>query len=79
MWNPDTIAKLQYAAQANHYGSYQQFAAFADGLSEKLCTIRGLLEFKPLDEPIDTGRGRAGQRDSQAVRHRRNLARFHQP
>ena len=52
MWNPDTIAKLQYAAQANHYGTYQQFAGFADGLSEELCTIRGLLEFKTPDEPI---------------------------
>ena len=53
MWNPDTIAKLQYAAQSNSYASYQEFAEFADGLSEKHCTIRGLLEFKTLREPID--------------------------
>ena len=53
MWNPDTIAKLQYAAQSNSYASYQEFAEFADGLSERHCTIRGLLEFKTLDESID--------------------------
>ena len=53
MWNPDTIAKLQDAAQSNRYSSYREFAEFADGLSEKMCTIRGLLEFKTLDEPID--------------------------
>ena len=53
MWNPDTIARLQYAARSNQYSSYQEFAEFADGLSEEHCTIRGLLEFKTLDEPID--------------------------
>ena len=53
MWNPDTIAKLQYAAQSNQYSSYREFAEFADGLNQRLCTIRGLLEFKTLDEPID--------------------------
>ena len=53
MWNPDTIAKLQYAAQSNSYASYQEFAEFADGLSEKHCTIRGLLGFKTLVDPID--------------------------
>ncbi len=53
MWNPDTIAKLQYAAQSNRYTSYREFADVADGLSEEMCTIRGLLEFKTLDEPID--------------------------
>ncbi len=52
MWNPDTIAKLQYAAEANDFKSYQEFADFADGRSEELCTIRGLLDFKRLDEPI---------------------------
>ena len=53
MWNPDTIAKLQYAARSNRYSSYREFTEFSDGLSEEHCTIRGLLEFKTLDEPID--------------------------
>ena len=46
MWNPETIAKLQYASKANDWDSYQQFSGFADNLSRDMCTIRGLLDFK---------------------------------
>ncbi|CAI8008007.1 Ferredoxin-dependent glutamate synthase 1 [Geodia barretti] len=52
MWNPDTISRLQHATKTNSYESYQQFAEFANTFSRKLCTIRGLLDFKKLDTPI---------------------------
>ena len=52
MWNPDTISRLQYATKANSYETYQQFADFANTFSRKLCTIRGLLDFKRADTPL---------------------------
>ena len=52
MWNPDTISRLQFATKTNSYETYQQFADFANTFSRKLCTIRGLLDFKKLDAPI---------------------------
>ena len=52
MWNPDSIAKLQYAARSNDADSFQEFADYMDGENRRLCTIRGLLELKKLDEPI---------------------------
>ena len=56
MWNPDTIAALQYASRSNDYQSFEQFTRDANEYSRRLCTIRGLLEFEysapsvPLDE-----------------------------
>ena len=52
MWNPDSIGKLQYAARANDPGSFKEFSEIADSHSKRLCTIRGLLEFKNVDQPI---------------------------
>ena len=52
MWNPDTIAKLQYATSANNAKSFEEFAEVIDSENERLCTIRGLLEFKKLSKPI---------------------------
>ena len=52
MWNPDTIAKLQYASNMNDATAYKEFAALANDYERRLCTLRGLLEFKALNEPI---------------------------
>ena len=52
MWNPDTIASLQYAARTNNYESFEQFAHAANDYSRRLCTIRGLLELKTSDGPV---------------------------
>ena len=52
MWNPDAISKLQHAASANDAGSFEEFADMADSHNRRLCTIRGLLQFKELDESI---------------------------
>jgi len=53
MWNPDTVAKLQYAAQMNDLASYRAFAELANTYEQRACTIRGLLSFKDASDPID--------------------------
>ena len=52
MWNPDTVAKLQYAARMNDAGSYEAFAALANDYERRFSTLRGLLDLKPVDQPI---------------------------
>ena len=52
MWNPETIASLQNASRNNSFSTYKEFADLIDGQEQQLCTLRGLLEFKALDEPI---------------------------
>ena len=52
MWNPDTIAKLQYASRANDAGAYEAFAALANEYERRSSTLRGLLEFKRVETPV---------------------------
>ena len=54
-WNPDTIAKLQYATRANSWASYQEFSRAVNDQSKQLSTLRGLLEFKSDREPVPLG------------------------
>ncbi|MCY4366119.1 MAG: glutamate synthase large subunit [Chloroflexi bacterium] len=51
-WNPDTIAKLQYATRANSWASYQEFSKTVNDQSKQLATLRGLLEFKSDRQPV---------------------------
>ena len=51
-WNPDTIAKLQYATRSNSWQSYQEFSRAVNDQSRQLATLRGLLEFKSDRQPI---------------------------
>ena len=50
-WNPEAIAKLQYATRANDPRAYREFADQVNDQSRKMATLRGLLEFK-LSQPI---------------------------
>ena len=52
MYNPDSIAKLQHSVRSESYQTYKEFAELIDGQSRNLATLRGLLEFKTLKEPI---------------------------
>ena len=52
MWNPDTIAKLQYASRTNDTRAYRDFAELANNYERRLCTLRGLLDFRTPDQPI---------------------------
>ena len=52
MYNPDSIAKLQQAVRSESYQTYREFAELIDSENMRLSTLRGLLEFKTLEEPI---------------------------
>ena len=47
MYNPNTVAMLQHAVRSGNYKKFKQYSALVNDDSEQLCTIRGLLEFKP--------------------------------
>ncbi len=51
MYNPGTIAKMQHAVRAGSYRMFKEYTALANDESRRLCTIRGLLRFKP-GQPI---------------------------
>jgi glutamate synthase (NADPH/NADH) large chain len=52
LFNPQTIHKLQYACRTNNYELYKEYAQLINDQSEKLGTLRGLLEFKYPENPI---------------------------
>ncbi|GBD26069.1 Ferredoxin-dependent glutamate synthase 1 [bacterium HR30] len=47
MYNPDTIAKLQHACRSGNYQLFKEYSRLVNEQSRQLCTIRGLLRFKP--------------------------------
>ncbi len=52
LFNPKTIHLLQRAARTNEYEVYKQYAALINDQSERLATLRSLLEFKKAAGPI---------------------------
>ncbi|MFB6184083.1 MAG: glutamate synthase large subunit [Haloarculaceae archaeon] len=44
-WNPETVGKLQQAVRTGDYETYTEFAELANDHTERLNTLRGLLEF----------------------------------
>src|SRR5438874_1253039 len=46
-YNPNTVAKLQHAVRAASYKMFKEYTAAVNDESRRLCTIRGLLGFKP--------------------------------
>jgi glutamate synthase (NADPH/NADH) large chain len=52
MYNPETVHKLQYSTRTNSYKIFKEYSALMDSTSQKLCTLRGLLEFKFAEQPI---------------------------
>ncbi|OBV11107.1 Glutamate synthase, large subunit [Erythrobacter dokdonensis DSW-74] len=51
-WTPQNVAQLQHAVRGNDPKNYAEFAASINEQSERLLTIRGLLEFKKADQAI---------------------------
>ncbi|OJT96429.1 MAG: glutamate synthase subunit alpha [Alphaproteobacteria bacterium 65-7] len=55
-WTPDSVSRLQHAVRGNNPAEYQLFAQQINEQSERLLTLRGLMEFKfaqdaiPLDQ-----------------------------
>ncbi|MDY6050122.1 MAG: glutamate synthase large subunit [Corynebacterium sp.] len=50
--NPNTVFKLQQATRTNSYSLFKEYTKLVDDQSERLATIRGMLEFAPDREPI---------------------------
>ncbi|MEO0642551.1 MAG: glutamate synthase large subunit [Pseudomonadota bacterium] len=51
-WTPENVAQLQHAVRGNKAETYEEFAASINEQSERLLTIRGLMEFVPADTPL---------------------------
>ncbi|HKU39875.1 MAG TPA: glutamate synthase-related protein, partial [Polyangiales bacterium] len=47
MYNPESVASLQHAVRSANYKLFKTYSAKVNDNSKQLCTIRGLLEFKP--------------------------------
>ena len=52
-WTPTSVAKLQHAVRGNLSKDYAEFAESINEQSARLLTIRGLMELKKADKPID--------------------------
>ncbi|MBO9498174.1 MAG: glutamate synthase large subunit [Novosphingobium sp.] len=52
-WTAHSVSQLQHAVRSNNHTNYQEFAKAINDQSERLLTIRGLLELKKSDTPVD--------------------------
>jgi len=52
VWTPETVANLQHAVRGNSWSTYEEFATAINEQSERLLTIRGLMELKKADQPL---------------------------
>ncbi|WP_305097792.1 glutamate synthase large subunit [Croceibacterium aestuarii] len=52
-WTPTSVASLQHAVRGNNFKNYEEFAKSLNEQAEHLLTIRGLMELKKADAPLD--------------------------
>ena len=52
-WNPESVGALQQAVRQGDYEQYLEFAAQMNDQTERLQSLRGLLEFDPDRDPVD--------------------------
>ena len=52
LFNPETIYKLQIACRNGDYSLFREYSELLNKQTQRLCTIRGLLEFKTNTQPI---------------------------
>ncbi len=52
LFNPLTIHKLQYACRAGSYPVFKEYSRLVDDQSKNLCTLRGLMDWKPGPKPV---------------------------
>ncbi len=52
VWTPDTVAKLQHAVRGNDGATYDEYSRLINEQTEKLLTLRGLMEFKWAEKPV---------------------------
>ena len=46
LFNPETVHKLQYAVRSGNYKTFKEYSSAVDNQAKRLCTLRGLFEFK---------------------------------
>ncbi|HEX9773636.1 MAG TPA: glutamate synthase large subunit [Steroidobacteraceae bacterium] len=51
LFNPESIHRLQKAVRNGSYASFREYSRIVDGNAASVCTLRGLLAFKP-GEPL---------------------------
>ena len=51
-FNPESVANLQHAVRQKSFETFQEFSRAADGDAERLCTLRGLFQFRFSDSPL---------------------------
>ncbi|RPI13325.1 MAG: glutamate synthase large subunit, partial [Lysobacterales bacterium] len=51
LFNPESIHRLQKSVRTGSYATFRSYSALIDDQSRNLCTLRGLLDFKPA-EPV---------------------------
>ncbi|MGH6972227.1 MAG: glutamate synthase central domain-containing protein, partial [Caulobacteraceae bacterium] len=51
-WTPETVSRLQHAVRGELPDEYRAFAKGINEQSERLLTIRGLMQLKPAEAPI---------------------------
>ena len=51
-WTPASVSQLQHAVRGNSAPDYEEFARSINEQSERLLTIRGLMEFRWADAPV---------------------------
>jgi glutamate synthase (ferredoxin) len=52
LFNPETVHKLQYACRTGDYKVFKQYSQLVNDQSKRLCTLRGLMEFKSTRQPV---------------------------
>ncbi|MGB7374290.1 glutamate synthase large subunit [Pontixanthobacter sp.] len=51
-WTPGNVASLQHAVRGNDVKDYEDYARSINEQSQRLLTIRGLMELQPADQPV---------------------------
>jgi glutamate synthase (NADPH/NADH) large chain len=52
-WTAENVAQLQHAVRAGDWKNYEEFARSINDQSARMLTIRGLLEFRKAEHPLD--------------------------
>jgi glutamate synthase (ferredoxin) len=52
LFNPDTIFKLQHATRTGQQKIFGEYTKLVDDQAERMCTLRGMFEFKPDRPPV---------------------------
>lgn len=52
LFNPETIHKLQQACRTEDYKLYREYSELLNEQTQRLCTIRGLMEFKLTENTV---------------------------